>query len=77
MNPSIEITKSLAALDGNRDFGVVLQWLREDLGAQINELLLSTNPILVHQKQGYALCLTDIIQSATTATKALSRLRDG
>lgn len=69
MNADINITKALANLDGNRDFAVVLDWLRREHDSEVSQLLTSVNPVLVHQKQGYALCLADIIRSATAATK--------
>ena len=69
MNADINVTKALAALDGNRDFSVVLEWLAREKSSEMSQLLTSVNPVVVHQKQGYVLCLEDIIRSATAATK--------
>lgn len=69
MIPTLEAAKAMASLDGNRDFGVVLEWLRSEYRESVSTLLVSTNPVLVHQAQGYSLCLEDFIKSATTSIK--------
>lgn len=69
MKPTLEAAKAIASLDGNRDFGVVLEWLRSEYQERIATLLVLNNPVLVHQTQGYSLCLMDFIQSVTAVTR--------
>ena len=76
MNAPPEVVKALASLDGNRDWMVALGWLKAEYEQRSVDLLSAVNPVVVHQTQGYALCLLDIIRSATTATKVVSRLGD-
>lgn len=77
MQLTLEVSKSFAALSGNRDFGVVMEWMRTQYQNELDTLLVSTNPVLVHKHQGYALCLADFLRSATATTKAIPYLGDG
>lgn len=77
MQATQEISKAFAALEGNRDFGLVLAWMKRSYQDQVDTMLVTTNPVLVHQKQGYALCLADFIRSATATTKASPYLGNG
>lgn len=77
MQATKDVSKAFAALEGNREFGIVLEWLKRSYQDHVDTLLVTTNPVLVHQKQGYALCLADFIRSATATTKANPYLGTG
>jgi hypothetical protein len=77
MNPTPEVIKSLGALDGSRDFGVFTDWLQAQYQKEVEQLMSQPNPVLVHQSQGYARCLADILRSVTTNQTALARLGQG
>lgn len=77
MTPTPEVIKSLGSLDGNRDFVVFTDWLQAAYQKEVEQLLSQPNPVLVHQAQGYARCLADILRSVTTNHTALARLGQG
>jgi hypothetical protein len=68
------VLTALDRLSGSHDFGVVISWMKAEREDRINKLLLNSNTVSVHQDQGYALALTDILQLATTARESLSSL---
>ena len=75
MQPSIDVIKALGALDGNRDFGVFMDWLKANYESEVEKLIAQPNTVLVHQSQGYAMCLKDIIRAVTSNNNVLHRLR--
>lgn len=77
MNPTPEVIKALGHLEGSREFGIFVDWLRSRYQTEVEQLLSQPNPVLVHQSQGYASCLADILRSVTTNNTALSRLGQG
>lgn len=74
MRPPLDVLKSLARLESNADFQLLLDWLREERDVVIEQLTVNCNPVLVHQQQGRLSCLTDIHRSATTAHAVLARI---
>lgn len=76
MQATQDVYKAFAALSGNRDFGIVLDWMKRELQEEVDSMLVSTNPVLVHKHQGYALCLADFLRSATATTKGIPYLGD-
>lgn len=77
MQPSVDVIKALGVLDGNREFGIVMDWLKSNYESEVAKLIAQPNPVLVHQSQGYAMCLADIIRTVTSNNSVLSRLGQG
>jgi hypothetical protein len=77
MNPTVDVIKALGSLDGNRDFGIFMDWVHAAYQKEVEQMLVQPNPVLVHQAQGYARCLADILRSVTTNQTALNRLGQG
>jgi hypothetical protein len=74
MNPSIEVLKSMARLSGTPDFDRVIHYLVAERIEKVNDLIHATNPVLVHQAQGYVSALDDFLQCVSAAPTALANL---
>lgn len=66
-----EVCRAIVRLENDPDFKVFVGWLEEERNNSITDLLSNASPVHVHQLQGEAQCLTDILQSVMTAQTAI------
>lgn len=74
VSPDITVLRAMERLSANADFRCLTAWIGESLKESIEQLLVSASTVSVHQCQGYASALTDILQSVTTAREAIASL---
>lgn len=74
MFPTKRLFVAFDRLSANEDFVFFLEWLKSKQQDRIDRLLLNSNTVSVHQDQGYALALTDILQMAASAKESLIAL---
>lgn len=69
--------KILAAVDrlsGNQDFLTLIAFMESQLKDRTFNLISGVTPVLIHQDQGYAQALMDILQMISSARESLSSL---
>jgi len=74
VNAPVNVLVALDRLSGNPDFKLVMDHLQVELNMKIKQLLWNSVTVSVHQDQGYASALTDILQLAATARESLASL---
>jgi hypothetical protein len=74
MRATPEVEKALATLVAHPDFVRFIEWLREEESTAVDAVLDCTQPVLVHQLQGRASVLRDILRPVTATNLSLPRL---
>lgn len=72
-NPSIEVLQAIARLSANADFKRLMQWMELEKAEQTEILLTQQSEPRVMHKQGYVLCLHDLMRVFGSANVALER----
>lgn len=70
----IQVLTCVDRLSANGDFAMLIDYLHAERVRNIEQLLVTTNTVSVHQLQGYSQALTDILQLVTTAKDVLTNL---
>lgn len=71
--PDQRVLSALASLEGNPDFEVVMQWLRQSREDQVNAGMYDKDDVLVRWSQGAYQALDSLISTAEAARKNLKR----
>lgn len=66
------VDRAIVRLIGDPDFKTFLQWLEDEKAENIQALLQSQNTVSIHQMQGSAQLLTDILQAVMLAPNAVA-----
>lgn len=72
-NPPVEVLQAIGRLNANSDFKRMLAWLDEQKSTAVESLLDQHLEHRVLHKQGYALCMHDILRVFESASVALER----
>ena len=71
--PSERVLSALASLEGQADFDVVMQWLRESREDQVSCGMYAKDEVLARWSQGAFQALDSLIQTAEAARKNLRK----
>lgn len=74
MNPSPDVIQALHALRDNQDFVKFLAFVANERDAVVDQLCTCIQPVLIHQRQGAASMLADLIRLARGTEAAMARL---
>lgn len=70
--PEPNVSRALNLLCEQHDFVLILQWIERSKFAELENICGVQEPVRVHQMQGYALALADILRAARSANRTLA-----
>lgn len=73
--PSQKVLSALSSLDGQADYTVVMDWLKESLLALYTDTTRVQNEVLVRWNQGAAQVLEELIDKSKQAREIVSKSR--
>lgn len=73
VNPPVDVLQAIGRLNNNSDFKRVVAWLDDQKTTAVESLLDQHLEHRVLHKQGYALCMHDILRTFESASVALER----
>jgi RecB family endonuclease NucS len=72
-NPPVEVFQAVGRLSANPDFRRLVEWLERQKEVAVEGVLDASQEHRVLHKQGYALCMYDILRVFESANVALER----